>query len=221
MHIQFIDQGFDSVLIDNCYSPEELAQMQREMRAITLDNQFLDSSTALKTAQDSTDPGRQLASRKGTFLDERIKDWRTSHLIRNSRLKLMSKDLEQVMVSHNSLYRIFFADMARSHLLNYYEHNDYYDWHDDSMVFTVLNWFCVEPQAFTGGEFGLRNHQGEELKIEFKNNRVLIIPSCTLHKVYPVSLPNNPKECSGLGRYTLTVFVSTWPSEDHPGRYKR
>jgi Rps23 Pro-64 3,4-dihydroxylase Tpa1-like proline 4-hydroxylase len=111
--------------------------------------------------------------------------------------------------------------MARGHLLNYYEDGDFYDWHDDSTVFTVLNWFCQEPQAFTGGEFGLRNQAGQEKIIEFKNNRVLIIPSCTTHKVYPISLPNNPRDYSGLGRYSLTVFVSTWPSEDHPGRRKK
>jgi hypothetical protein len=221
MNITYIENGFDCVVLDDCFTKEELDLMQRELAMLTTTSLMLNSDRALKSAQDTANPDYLVANRKGIFLESRFREWRMSHLIRISRERLADPKLAHELIEKNSLYRMYFSDMARNHLLNYYEDGDYYDWHEDSTVFTTLCWFAQQPQAFTGGAFGLRNHRGEEHMVEFKHNRILIIPSCTYHKVELVSMPDNPKPYSGLGRYSLTVFAGTWPREDHPGRKKQ
>lgn len=220
MNISYIDEGFDAIVIDDFFTQGELELVQAEAQELTQGGQMQASSRALKSAWDERDPTHLVARRKGIFLETVFKDWRTSNLIRVSRLALKSNQLRDQLVEHNSLFRLLFAEYAHSHLLNYYEHGDYYDWHEDSTIFTVLCWFCQEPKAFTGGDFVIRNHRGLEQVVEFKNNRVLIIPSCTPHRVTPIVMPTEGAY-TGLGRYSLTVFVATWPAEDNYGGGKR
>lgn len=65
--------------------------------------------------------------------------------------------------------------------------------HQKNHVFinlTVLFMLCAEPKKFTGGNFVMS--YGSEKKVTlFKNNRLLIFPRNTLHKVTPVHLKSN------------------------------
>lgn len=211
MNINYIDQGFDCVIIDDFFTREELALLQHEAQGLTLNGQ-MQASDQLKSAWDERNPEHIVANRKGIFLESVFREWRMSNLIRIPHERLKDADLAASMCQHNSLWRMFTANYAHSHLLNYYEDTDYYDWHEDSTIFTVLCWFCQEPQEFTGGDFVIRNSQGQEQTIEYRTNRVVIIPSCTPHRVTPVAMQGRPY--SGKGRYSLTVFVATWPVEE-------
>lgn len=102
-------------------------------------------------------------------------------------------------------------------LLSAYKDGDYYGQHKDidldCVATAVLMFTLSEPQQFTGGAFMLG-----ETKIEFKNNRLIVFPSCRMHGVEPVKLQDNQYENA---RFTLQYFISSitykgvFPDESH------
>lgn len=75
--------------------------------------------------------------------------------------------------------------------LSYYGNGDFYEWHEDvSISTTFVLLLSKEPVKFTGGEFELM-HNDNIKTIPFRNNRVIIFPSRTKHRVLPVVLEDN------------------------------
>lgn len=69
-----------------------------------------------------------------------------------------------------------------------YGSGDFYDWHTDQSVggyLTAVLTLSLSPDEFQGGEFELK-WLGQNRIIPFKNNRLLIFPRNTLHRVHPV-----------------------------------
>jgi predicted 2-oxoglutarate/Fe(II)-dependent dioxygenase YbiX len=97
---------------------------------------------------------------------------------------------------------------TRTHLLSYYEENGYYNAHIDSSVFTILNWFNTEPKNFTGGDNILfSSNSSKQAEVEFRNNRVVIIPGCCFHEVKDIKMNNKESPYSGNGRYCNSIFM--------------
>jgi predicted 2-oxoglutarate/Fe(II)-dependent dioxygenase YbiX len=90
-------------------------------------------------------------------------------------------------------------------LFSAYGNNDMYGQHVDidldCVATAVLMLTLKDPQQFEGGAFLL----GDE-KIEFKNNRLIVFPSCRMHGVEPVRLQNDSYENR---RFTLQYFISS------------
>lgn len=113
-------------------------------------------------------------------------------------------------MSHSEDSALVHASMTNfgSTLLSAYGNNDYYGHHIDinldCVATAVLMLTLKEPQQFTGGAFLL----GDDIKIEFKNNRLIVFPSCRLHGVEPVKLEDNGFENR---RFTLQYFISAVP----------
>jgi hypothetical protein len=97
---------------------------------------------------------------------------------------------------------------SRTHLLSYYENSDYYKPHNDITVFTILNYFFVEPKQFEGGNVRLFScNSPKTADIEIKNNRVIIIAGCTLHEVTKINSKLNDS-LNGNGRYCNAIFLN-------------
>jgi predicted 2-oxoglutarate/Fe(II)-dependent dioxygenase YbiX len=128
-------------------------------------------------------------------------------LIKYSVENFSKRTLQEKLIEFNSMYRMLFYMNRRSHLLSYYEHAGYYSKHVDASVFTILNYFHQEPKNFTGGDIVLHSHyMDKKATIETKNNRVVIIPSCTLHEVTPIEMTS--KQLDGSGRYCFSIFAA-------------
>ena len=97
-------------------------------------------------------------------------------------------------------------------MVSFYSDDDYYDTHYDSPAWTCLIWMVKEPKFFDGGDFELTdiNH-----KIELKNNRMVIFPSCFNHKVYPLKYHDSDNK--SFGKYTITHFYLHIPKNFRGG----
>lgn len=97
-------------------------------------------------------------------------------------------------------------------LFSAYGNTDYYGHHVDidldCVATAVLMLTLKDPIQFEGGAFLL----GSE-KIDFKNNRLIVFPSCREHGVEPVRLEKDIYENK---RFTIQYFIS---SVSKRGRY--
>ena len=90
-------------------------------------------------------------------------------------------------------------------LFSAYGNTDWYGHHVDidldCVTTAVLMLTLKEPQQFEGGAFLL----GDQ-KIKFKNNRLIVFPSCRMHGVEPVKLQEDIYENR---RFTIQYFISS------------
>jgi len=101
----------------------------------------------------------------------------------------------------NSFFNYLSTCTADTTFLNYYENNNLYGFHRDTVTLTANYIFFKTPKSFTGGEFNIEN----ELINKPKNNSMVIFPSFMQHKVETVSTPENKRgQC--LGRFSMTQF---------------
>jgi Rps23 Pro-64 3,4-dihydroxylase Tpa1-like proline 4-hydroxylase len=158
----------------------------------------------LRAAADSD--GSFITAKTGVWVDGIFMDWRHSSLISHPMTNFSKKEIIDKIISYNSLFSLFYHCDIRSHLLSYYENEGYYSKHVDSAVFTVLSYFHNEPKKFSGGDITLHNRDNTKKSIvEIKNNRVIIIPSCTVHEVAKIEMTSN--KLSGDGRYCCAMFL--------------
>lgn len=90
-------------------------------------------------------------------------------------------------------------------LFSSYGNGDWYGHHVDidldCVATAVLMLALRDPPQFNGGAFLL-----EDKRIEFKNNRLIIFPSCRMHGVEPVRLQEDIYENR---RFTIQYFISS------------
>ena len=98
-------------------------------------------------------------------------------------------------------YFNIFPNFVRQNIqVLYYEQNNNYDTHVDKAFVTCLYWTHKTPKKFEGGDIILDG----ETNVKCKDNRLLIFPSITKHKVTPVNMINKG---NGYGRYCISNFV--------------
>lgn len=204
MEWNYIAEGIDALVIDNFYSKEQLADINKELQWLTKPSIMGDQSTL----SPATVLGVVQTSKSGIFLEEVMVNWKHSSLISSLITNMAEKDFQEKMFSYNSLYKMIYGCNYRTHLLSYYENADYYKPHTDAAVFTILSYFNKEPKKFTGGEIVLSSAFGDKnATIEVNNNRVIIIASCTSHSVNPI-ISDMSNSLSGDGRYCCATFLS-------------
>ena len=210
MEFNYIADGIDAIVIDNFYSDDQLKEIHDELVFLTKPSIMTDDIDKLEAAIDVN--GKFLTTKSGVWVDHIFKDWKYSSLIRCPMENFSKKEVMEKIISYNSLFNLFYHCNCRNHLLSYYENAGYYSKHRDEAVFTVLNYFHHEPKQYTGGDITL--HSSGELKkatIESRNNRVVIIPSSTLHEVSTIEMTS--KKLSGEGRYCNSIFLTVQDSK--------
>jgi hypothetical protein len=205
MEFNYIGDGIDAIVIDNFYSEEQLKHIYDELKFLTKPSIMVDDVDKLEAAVDQD--GNFITSKSGVWVDGIFQDWRSSSLISYPMQNFSTKETTEKILSYNSLFKLFFHCNSRSHLLSYYEHAGYYSKHKDVSVFTVLSYFYTEPKQFTGGDLTLYSiDESKQATIETRNNRVVIIPSCTPHQVSTIEMTS--KKLSGNGRYCCSIFLN-------------
>jgi hypothetical protein len=205
MEFSYIDEGINAIIIDNFYSEEQLKEIKDELVFLTKPSIMVEDKDKLEAAVDPN--GNFITTKSGVWVDQVFRDWKHSALIRCPMENFSKKETTEKILSHNSMYSLFYHCNVRNHLLSYYENAGYYSKHTDAAVFTVLNYFHKEPKNFNGGDITLYSH-GETKKatIETMDNRVVIIPSCIVHEVSTIEMTS--KKLSGDGRYCCSIFLT-------------
>jgi hypothetical protein len=205
MEFNYIADGIDAVVIDNFYSEEQLNEIMIELKFLTKPSIMVDDKHKLGTAIDSD--GDSLTRKSGVWVDQVFRNWRNSSLISYPMQNLANKEVSDKLIEFNSLFRILHHCNTRAHLLSYYENSEYYKTHRDIAVFTVLSYFYNEPKKFKGGDVTLHSSTSDKkATVETRNNRIIIIPSCTLHEVSTIEMSSN--KLSGDGRYCCSIFLN-------------
>lgn len=205
MEFTYIADGIDAIVIDNFYSEEQLKEINDELTFLTKPSIMVEDKVKLVAAVDTD--GNFSTTKSGVWVDSVFQDWRHSALIRCPIENFAKKEVKDKLIEFNSLMKMFYYCNVKNHLLSYYEDTGYYSKHTDDAVFTVLNYFYKEPKQFKGGDLTL--YSDGELKkatIETKNNRVIVIPSCTVHSVDAIEMTS--KKLSGDGRYCNAIFMT-------------
>jgi predicted 2-oxoglutarate/Fe(II)-dependent dioxygenase YbiX len=205
MEFNFIADGIDAVVIDNFYTEEQLVDISNELTFLTKPSIMEEDKDKLEAAVDLD--GNFITTKAGVWVDTVFRDWKHSALISHPMNNFGKQETVDKIISYNSLFSLFYHCNIRTHLLSYYENSGYYSKHTDAAVFTVLSYFHKEPKVFTGGNIILHNRDNtKKANVEIKNNRVIIIPSCTVHEVEKIEMTS--KKLSGEGRYCCAIFLT-------------
>ena len=204
MEFNYIGDGIDAIVIDNFYNEIQLSEIMTELKWLTKpsimrDERTLGAATDKQTNEIAT-------SKRGIFLEEIYKNWKHSAIISHAATNFLAKETKEKIIGFNSLYKILYHTDSMTHLLSYYENSDYYKPHVDLTVFTLLNYFYVEPKQFSGGDITLfSSTSNKKADVQLKNNRVIIIPGCTSHEVSEIK-SEMTDSLSGNGRYCVAIF---------------
>jgi hypothetical protein len=205
MEFNYIADGIDAVIIDNFYDDKQLSEIMTELKWITKDS-ILVNPDQIQTAENQHG---SMASKTGVFLESIFINAKHSALISHPMTNFLKPEVREKIESFNSLFRLLYWSDARTHLLSYYEDGGYYKPHCDTTMFTVLNWFHTEPRNFTGGDNTLFSFNSKkQADIEFKNNRVILIPGCCFHEVKSIASIKKELPNSGNGRYCNAIFLN-------------
>jgi len=205
MEFTYIADGIDAIVIDNFYTEEQLEEINNELIFLTKPSIMEEDIDKLEAAVDEN--GNYITTKAGVWVDTVFRDWKHSSLISHPMTNFGKQETLNKILSYNSLFSLFYHCNIRTHLLSYYENSGYYSKHTDAAVFTVLNYFYKEPKSFTGGNIVLHSRDNtRKADIEIRNNRVIIIPSCTVHEVEKIEMTS--KKLSGNGRYCCAIFLT-------------
>jgi hypothetical protein len=101
--------------------------------------------------------------------------------------------LEAFEHAHEPLFQII-PNCSAPHLqVSSYMTGDHYAFHEDEgagVNLTAIVFLATEPKRIRGGDLVLA-HEGEETTIRFRNNRLVIFPSKTLHRVTKVRVDSD------------------------------
>ncbi len=108
---------------------------------------------------------------------------------------------------HEPLFQLIPSSVVPDIQVSAYGDGDHYDLHRDTggnLNLTVLLFLCRTPKAFRGGDLVLL-HRGATRRIPFKNNRLVVFPSNTLHRVTKVRAPIDTP--FALRRFSLQIWI--------------
>ena len=202
MNIEILNLPDNSpfAVIQDLYSPEEQESLLKELDYLqTRKGLWLDPEDSGTAHDQEKNP---LKSNKCIWMNTLYKTNEASAILTNN-LKIYSDGIAARIAEENPWFKYLIYNSEFTTLLSYYENREHYKPHRDSSVLTTLTWFYKEPKLFEGGDLVLEN----ETTIKCSSNTMVIIPSTTLHEVTPILLPEESRS-QGLGRYTITTFVT-------------
>ena len=198
---------FPFLVIDNWYTPNEEKAIWKELDffSVTPKDQ-IDRAENTIVARNKDGSSKSKAYR---FYIEEYYNKRKISPILNYMYKQRSSEFHKIIKDCTPYSRSFPTSNTDSTMLSYYEENDHYEIHHDTMLWTCLIWMVREPRLFDGGDFKLNE---PDIEVKLKNNRMVMFPCCYLHSVSPIKFHTQPKEI-GYGRYTITHFYN-WKPQD-------
>ena len=199
---------FPFIVIDNWYTPNEEKAVWKELdHYCSTPKDNIDRAENTVVAKDKDGNSKSRAYR---FYLSSVYTEKSQHFspIINCMYKQRTPAFHNVMKECMPYARSFLSSNSDSSLISYYEDQDYYKPHHDTMMWTNLIWMVREPRKFKGGDFKLDE---PNIEVKLKNNRAVFFPSCYLHSVSPIKFDTKPDEI-GFGRYCITHFYFSVPN---------
>jgi hypothetical protein len=172
MQITPVKKGpLEYIIIDNVYADYELDLIKTELRYL---QPHLNTNT-----------NAPYEARSRIFLDDHYKNEHESNIL------LMNRRMfSALLVDKLELYNSFFSHLKyctfHRTLINFYKDSEYSEQHRDHGIFSILTTFDLGE--YNGANLLFVEH---DEKIEMKNNRAIIYPSCVLHKSTPIKADAN------------------------------
>ena len=168
MQITPVKKGpLEYIILDDVYSDHELNLIRSELRYL---QPYLEAGV---------NAPYEAASR--IFLDKHYKDDSESNIfIMNRRFfnPLLVDKLEQF----NSFFgHLKYCSFNRT-LINFFKDDEYNERHRDYGILSILT--TIDLGKYENGYMLFEEH---DERIELKNNRTIIFPSCVLHKTTPIN----------------------------------
>jgi Rps23 Pro-64 3,4-dihydroxylase Tpa1-like proline 4-hydroxylase len=201
--------GLPVLIIDNFYDDEDCDKIWKELCFLNSNDDKLKGPEETGSALRKSDM-MPLKKNRGRFLEKIYYHREMSDILTCNR-KIFSEEFVKKITERHYFFDYISESTCDSTLVQYYENDDYYDFHKDSSTITCLSWFFDQPKKFSGGNLILQNVSGNDLEIECTYNRTVIIPSIISHQVTKTTLDENliGKNC---GRYAIAQFItSSWP----------
>jgi Rps23 Pro-64 3,4-dihydroxylase Tpa1-like proline 4-hydroxylase len=191
------------VIMDDYYDNTSCQKIWQELCWLNNDSKLpgpKDSGSAFKIID-----GEKvfLKKNKAVILDEVFQKREFSNILKENRKIFNELELIAALKSVGSIYRYIELSNRDSTLVSYYENEDYYDFHYDRAVLTLITWFYQEPKKFTGGGLIF----ADNTCIECKYNRTIIFPSFLDHKVETIKISEEDIG-KNLGRFSITQFIT-------------
>jgi hypothetical protein len=185
-------QGFRAgnlsyAVIDDFYTPEELTRINVEL------GQLLPHAESPQATAAAGNRAQGYVKKGGAV-------WLSDHpdsVIAQLSIKLRSQEVVETLYGHDVIFVALHVANSCSGILNYYQDSDYYGPHMDNSTLTAVTMFRIGE--FTGGDFWLPQ---QNVKVEFKENRVVIFPGCAQHKADSI------QAATGNYRVTMAQFFN-------------
>ena len=167
MQITPIKKGpLEYIIIDDVYTDYELDLIKTELRYL---QPYLNTNTIAP-----------YEARSRLFLDVHYKNEHESNILLMNR-RMYNPILVDKLEQYNSFFgHLKYCSFNRT-LINFYKDGEYSEQHRDYGIFSILTTFDLGE--YNGANLLFVEH---DEKIELKNNRVIIYPSCLLHKSTPI-----------------------------------
>ena len=189
LEIKSYEKPRTHIIIDDFFTEDQLLEIYNEI--ISLKDFF--SVGTFKS--DGREIIADIKKNKIIWLDNIFHDGEKSTILTQFKDVFWSEKIKNYLNEHRDpIYQSMLITNSDSTQLSVYDDGDYYDEHRDTDgvggYLTVIIFICKEPKKFEGGDFIMR-YENEKKKIDFKNNRCLIFPSGTLHRVTTIKLNSN------------------------------
>tara|TARA_R100001443_G_scaffold97980_1_gene104933 strand:+ start:2059 stop:2643 length:585 start_codon:yes stop_codon:yes gene_type:complete len=186
------------VVVDNWYNKSEFKRVCKELDFYTDRNKLITQhgNVAVKEGVDQADCYRISIERHFTQEGRKMSD------ILTLMEKFRAKEFHEHIYNTCKIYRGFEHTTEDSTLIAYYEDTQYYKPHTDLAKYSVLIWIFKEPKKFTGGDLILPDL---DVKIECKNNRMVLFPGMCVHEVTEIKMKKT-KNKLGDGRWCIVHF---------------
>lgn len=204
MKINYHEDNFPYIVIENTYTKEELDLIWEELNFLCYKDKLISPEKKSSASAIDYDTGEILKNNMCIWLEDCYKRPEFSN-IEKVNTNFFDQYFDKIFDNHPSWYFKTFQFNYKSTLISYYENGGYYKPHSDVARVTCLTWLFKEPKKFTGGELTL-SHENTEITFQLNNNVTVIFPGSITHSVSKVVMDEN--ECdSKKGRFCLTQFL--------------
>ncbi len=195
------------VVVDDCLSSAHLALFLEHMRG--LESRMTVGMVRKRSGFEKS----KVKENRVLFVDDNDEDPHAQAVLGQLRALAWSDTVLDFLENADApLFQVLQYTEAPSIQVSRYADDGQYGFHKDignKTNLTVLFFACAEPRGFTGGDFVMR-HGEEEKTISYRNNRLLIFPSSTPHRVTPVKAQGDDFACA---RFSLQIWPAIAPGK--------
>jgi predicted 2-oxoglutarate/Fe(II)-dependent dioxygenase YbiX len=204
--------GISCVIVDDYYSDNELAQIAQEIEFLAPN---LGDENSTGAAKEKTAVGEKRKKRgHGVFVDE-VYQHRGYSSILNVSQKLftdsrVSNKIKEAEISKNGgiYWNLWKTVNHHSTILQTYRNGDYYNFHVDASLFTVITTLKFANEPMLGGDLLFRDNFGKEFLYQAAHNSTIIFPSVIEHSVTEVCVDSYRKTSIFDHRWSIAHLLT-------------